>query len=85
MKKTSPNPQPTMVQTYLEFPAETLPRANFRQLIRHIRSHKGHEHWFCGHEGRKLIFQFESEQKCEDFLKEFQEMLQRRGIRSEKA
>lgn len=72
------------IETFLEFPAESMSRADFRRLIKHLKSFKGHEKWFLGNDGRKLNFAFETEAQRDSFLTEVEQMFMRRHVDTQK-
>lgn len=55
-------------KTFLELPAGSVPRERVRQLHRYLSKHKDTKHMYLGLEGRKVSFQFETEEGAEAFM-----------------
>lgn len=72
------------VETFLEFPPESMDRPIFRRLIKHLESFKDAKKFYLGNEGRKLKFAFENEEKRDAFLKEVEQMFKSRMVETVK-
>ena len=69
-------------KTFLELPAGSIPRERVRQLHRYLSKNKDTKNVYLGLEGRKLNFQFETQEGAETFLTALKAMFDRRNTQT---